>query len=107
MRLTLAALWLVAGVAVWNGVFDLYVSRGAREYGQKAAEADLGLGPRVTMAGVMAGATHDGLVAASLWAAVIVACGWVTIWAAGRPPSPASRASARLGSASSARSWTS
>ncbi len=28
------ALWLVVGVAVWNGFFDLYVSRGAREYGR-------------------------------------------------------------------------
>jgi hypothetical protein len=96
VRLGLVALWIVVGVAVWNGVFDLYVSRGAREYGQKAAEADLGLGPRVTMAGVMAGATHDGLVAASLWAVAIVICGWLTVWIAGRPPSPTRRASARL-----------
>jgi hypothetical protein len=89
VRVGLVALWLVIGVGVWNGVFDLYVSRGAREYGQKSAEADLGLGPRVTMAGVMAGATHDGLVAASLWAGAIVACGWLTV---GLAP-PRSRAS--------------
>lgn len=86
MRAALVALWLGMGVAVWNGVFDLYVSRGAREYGQKAAEADLGLGPHVTMAGVMAGATHDGLVAATLWAVAIVACGWFTVWFVPRRP---------------------
>ena len=103
MRLTFVVLWLAVGIAVWNGVFDLYVSRGAREYGQKAAEADLGLGPRVTMAGVMTGATHDGLVAASLWAAALVACGWTTIWVAGRPPARGSRAATRLGPAASAR----
>lgn len=91
MRAGLAALWGFVGVAIWNGMFDLYVSRGAREYGQKAAEADLGLGPRVTMDGVMTGATHDGLVAASLWAAAIVACGWLTIWLAGRSPRIRSR----------------
>jgi hypothetical protein len=104
VRLGLVALWIVIGVAVWNGVFDLYVSRGAREYGQKAAEADLGLGPRVTMAGVMAGATHDGLVAASLWAVAIVVCGWLTVWIAGRPPSSGPQASTRRRSVSSALS---
>lgn len=91
MRRALVALWVVVGLAVWNGIFDLYVSRGAREYGQKAAEADLGQGPRVTMSGVMAGATHDGVVAASLWAAVVSGCGVLTIWLAtrqGRPQPP-------------------
>ena len=75
----LAGLWLVAGVAIWNGFVDLYVSRGAREYGQKQAEADLGLGPKVSMTVVMANATHDGVVAGSLWATGIVALGWATI----------------------------
>ena len=38
VRWSAVAPWLVAavmgvvGVAVWNGVYDLYVSRGAREY---------------------------------------------------------------------------
>ena len=76
----LAGLWLVAGIAVWNGFVDIYVSRGAREYGQKQAEADLGLGPKVSMTEVMANATHDGIVAGSLWATGIVALGWTTIW---------------------------
>jgi hypothetical protein len=76
----LAGLWLVAGLAIWNGFVDIYVSRGAREYGQKQAEADLGLGPRVSMSEVMASATHDGVVAGSLWASGIVALGWTTIW---------------------------
>ena len=84
MRRALVALWFVVGVAVWNGIFDLYVSRGAREYGQKAAEADLGLGPRVTMADVMNHAQQDGAVAASLWAAVLGGCGWATTWLASR-----------------------
>jgi hypothetical protein len=88
VRRALAALWLVVGLALWNGVFDLYVSRGAREYGQKAAEADLGQGPRVTMVEVMTGAKHDGIVAASLWTTLVVGCGWATIWIAARPRRP-------------------
>jgi hypothetical protein len=90
VRRALVALWFVVGLAVWNGIFDLYVSRGAREYGQRAAEADLGLGPHVTMADVMDRAKHDGVVAASLWAAVLGGCGWATTWLArrDRPSAP-------------------
>ncbi len=88
MRRALAALWLLVGLAVWNGFFDLYISRGAREYGQKAAEADLGLGPRVTMVDVMTSVRHDGLIAATLWAILVVGCGWATIWLAGKPRRP-------------------
>jgi hypothetical protein len=80
----LAGLWLLAGIAIWNGFVDIYVSRGAREYGQKQAEADLGLGPKVSMTEVMANATHDGVVAGSLWAIGIVVCGWATTWLSAR-----------------------
>lgn len=88
MKRALVALWIIVGIAVWNGVFDLYVSRGAREYGQKAAEADLGLAPHVTMADVMNNARHDGLVAASLWAVTVAGCGLATIWLAARASRP-------------------
>ena len=81
-RRALAALWLLVGAAVWLGFFDLYVSRGAREYGQLHAEYELHMtNIEPAMAAVMAGAKHDGVVAASLWAGAIVACGWFTIWA--------------------------
>ena len=80
-RRTLALLWLLVGTAVWLGFFDLYVSRGAREYGQLHAEYELHMTTaEPAMAAVMAGAKHDGVVAASLWAGAIVACGWTTIW---------------------------
>ena len=78
-RRTIAVLWLVVGFALWNGVFDLYVSRGAREYLQLRAESELGLVPQPSMAVVMARAERMGLVAATLWATAIVALGWTTI----------------------------
>ena len=71
--------WLAIGFAVWNGFFDLYVSRGARYYLQLQAEAELGRTSKAPMPDVMAAATHDGLVAASLWAGLIVGCGWATV----------------------------
>ena len=81
---TVAILWLVVGVLLWNGIFDLYVSRGVREYLQLRAEAEHAATVAPVMADVMARATRMGAVAASLWAGAIVACGWLTIAVAGR-----------------------
>ena len=75
----LAALWLVIGLVIFNAFFDLYVSRGAREYLQLRAEADLGIVPPPSMPEVMARAERMGLIAATLWAGAIVAGGWITI----------------------------
>ena len=75
----LGALWIVVGVAIWNGFFDLYVSRGAREYGQKQAEFELGLGPQPSMAVVMSNAKHDGVVMSTIWASLVVVGGFATI----------------------------
>lgn len=75
----LGALWIVVGVAIWNGFFDLYVSRGAREYGQKQAEYELGLGPQPSMALVMANAKHDGVVMSTIWATLVIAAGFATM----------------------------
>ena len=75
----MAVLWLALGVAVWNGFFDLYVSRGAREYGQLRVEYELGRGPDPDMNGVMDRAIRAGVRASTIWAAVIVAAGWGTI----------------------------
>ena len=74
-----AALWLLLGVAVWNGFYDLYVSRGARDYGQLRVEAELGRGAEPDMTQVMARARRDGVVAATMWSVLIVLAGWGTI----------------------------
>ena len=79
MRLV-AVLWLVLGAAVWNGFFDLYVSRGAREYGQLRVEHELGRVADPDMTAVMARAQRDGVRAATTWAGVIVLSGWASIW---------------------------
>lgn len=74
-----AVLWLLLGVAVWCGFYDLYVSRGAREYGQLRVEAELGRGAEPDMTQVMSRARRDGVLGATVWAAVIVLAGWGTI----------------------------
>jgi hypothetical protein len=82
----LAAMWLVVGVVIWNAFFDLYVSRGAREYLQKRAEYELRGGPEPVMDAVMAQSTRDGWVMSSLWTGLVVGAAWVTLRAS-RPPS--------------------
>ena len=85
MRRLVVVLWLVLGVAVWNGFFDLYVSRGAREYGQLRVEhARDGL-PEPDMKAITGRAKRDGVIAASVWAAAIVVAGLGTLWLAKKP----------------------
>ena len=87
MRRLGVVLWLVLGAAVWNGFFDLYVSRGAREYGQLRVEhARDGL-PEPDMKEIMGRATHDGVVGSTLWAVLVVGAGLGTLWLARRPVS--------------------
>jgi hypothetical protein len=85
-RRTIAILWIVVGIALWNGFFDLYVSRGAREFLQLRAEFDLGRGPEPAMADVMGRARRLGLIAATLWSTAVVGFGWFTVWRLSRPP---------------------
>jgi hypothetical protein len=75
-----ALLWLLLGVGIWNGFFDLYVSRGAREYLQRKLEYETGRGPEPSMHAVMGAARRDGLVMASIWSVLVVGGGWVTLW---------------------------
>jgi len=66
-------------MAVWSGFFDLYVSRGAREYLQRQAEFELGRESQPSMSDVMDRAKRDGAIAATIWAGAIVAAGWTTL----------------------------
>ena len=78
-RRVLTVLWLVLGMVIFNAFFDLYVSRGAREYLQKRAEYELRGGPEPHMETVMAQSNRDGWVMSSVWAGLVVAAGLVTI----------------------------
>jgi hypothetical protein len=80
-RAVLAAIWIIVGAAIWNGFFDLYISRGEREYLQKRAEFDLGLAAEPSMTAVMGEARHLGVIAATTWAALVTGLGLVTIFA--------------------------
>ena len=79
-RRVIVVLWFVLGLSLWNAVFDLYVSRGAREFLQLRGEADLGLVPAPSMADVMRRTRNDGLWAASFWALLVTGAGVTTLY---------------------------
>ena len=78
-RRLMAVLWLLVGLAVFNAFFDLYVSRGAREYLQKRAEYELRGGAEPLMDAVMAQSTRDAWTMSTIWAGLVVAAGWGTL----------------------------
>jgi hypothetical protein len=80
--------WLVAGAVVWNGVFDLHVTRGVKEYLFRQARHELGLGPPVTPEGVMRQTVRDGAVAATLWGGAVAGAGLGTVLLVARRRGP-------------------
>jgi len=84
VSLALTVFWIVLGVVIWNGFFDLYVSRGAREYAQLRVEAERDHKPAPVMAEVQSRAQRDGVVNATIYAGLVVIGGLVTVRAAAR-----------------------
>jgi hypothetical protein len=81
----LLLVWAAVAVLVWSGIFDLYVSRGAREYLQMAAEAELGRGSTPSMGDVMAWTNRRGVVAATGWALLVFGAGCGTVFLRRKP----------------------
>ena len=75
-RAAAIAIWVIVTAAVWMGFFELYVSRGAREYLQLKAEAELGRAAQPSMNEVMGRARADGALMASVWAGIVLAGGF-------------------------------
>ena len=83
-------IWIVMAVVVWNGLYDLRITLGIRDHLMKQALHDAGRGPAVTIAEDMDATVKDAVLVATLWAAIILTAGLVTVtmltWAA-RPVS--------------------
>lgn len=83
--------WLAVAVVVFNGIFDLLVERGGKEYLIGQALHELGRGPKVTLHEVMRTAIARGARTAAIWAALLFLAGAGTtlaVWAAGRRGTP-------------------
>ena len=77
-RLAIAA-WIVLAVVAWNGLYDLRITLGVRDYLMKQALHDAGRGPAVPMAEAMRDTVRDAVFVASLWGTIILVAGLATV----------------------------
>ena len=75
----LVGLWLVLGVALWNGVYDMIMGEGIKEYLFRSALHDAGRGPRPVIATVLDASVFKAVWSSTLWASVVLLAGLVTI----------------------------
>lgn len=75
----LAGLWLVLGVALWNGVYDMMVGEGIKEYLFRSALHDAGRGPRMHIATVLDPFVVEATWVATFWAGIVLLAGLITI----------------------------
>ena len=74
-----AVIWLIAAVVVWNGIYDLLLTRSVKEYLFRAALHDLGRGPQIPIKAAMDAAVYDAVWIATIWAGMILLAGLVTL----------------------------
>ena len=75
----LVGLWLVLGLALWNGIYDMMMGEGIKEYLFRSALYEAGRGPRPAIATVLDTTIFQALWISTLWASVVLLAGLVTI----------------------------
>lgn len=73
------AVWLVVALVVWNGVYDLLMTRGIKDYLLRQALHQAGRGPDVSMTALIDLAITEAIWVSTLWASVILLAGLMTI----------------------------
>jgi hypothetical protein len=73
------AIWLVVALVVWNGVYDLLMTRGIKDYLLRQALHQAGRGPEVSMTALIDLAISEATWVSTLWASVILLAGLLTI----------------------------
>lgn len=72
-------LWVTLTVILWNGIYDVLVTRGVKEYLLRRAMHEAGRGPDVQLALMMDLTVHDAFWMATLWASIILLAGLWTV----------------------------
>ena len=78
------ALWIVVAIVVWNGVYDMLLTRGVKDYLLREALNQAGRGPAVTLSEEMGIAVRYAAWMATLWASSIMLAGLATLRSARR-----------------------
>jgi hypothetical protein len=72
-------LWLILAVVVWNGVYDLLLTRGIKDYLLRNALHQAGRGPEVSMTALLDLTVSEAFWVSTLWASAILCAGLWTI----------------------------
>ena len=80
----LVGVWIALGIALWNGVYDMTLGEGIKEYLFRSALHDAGRGPRPAIATVLDPFIFDAVWVSTFWASVVLLAGLVTIRASRR-----------------------
>lgn len=71
--------WLGLGIALWNGIYDMTLGEGIKEYLFRSALHEAGRGPRVSIAAVLDPFVFDALWVSTFWASLVLLAGLLTI----------------------------
>ncbi len=76
---TLTIVWVALGVVVWCAVFDWWMDAASNDYLLRVAHHELGRGAEPVMTELLADARRGGAVRATIWAALVMAAGLLTV----------------------------
>jgi hypothetical protein len=74
-----AAAWLIVAAVVWNGVYDLLMTRAVKEVIMRAAMHEAGRGPLVPAAMILEHSIYDAVWKSTLAASMILLAALLTI----------------------------
>lgn len=86
LRRVALGLWIVMALVVWNGLYDLRITLGVRDYLLKQALFEAGRGPAITISDAMRDTVRDAVTVATIWATIILVAGIWTVRTLGRKP---------------------
>lgn len=75
----LIGLWLVLALLLWNGVYDMILIEGIKEYLFRSALSEAGRAPRVSIASVLDATVFKAIWVSTFWASLVLLAGMVTI----------------------------
>ena len=75
----LVGLWVVLAVVLWNGVYDMTLGEGIKEYLFRSALYEAGRAPNVSIASVLDPYIVDAAWVSTFWASLVMLAGLLTI----------------------------
>ena len=75
----LAGLWVVLAIALWNGVYDMTLGEGIKEYLFRSMLHEAGRAPRVSIASVLDPFVFEAIWVSTFWASLVMLAGLLTI----------------------------